>query len=327
MRPSSVRFSMMLASACSGFLLSAGLSRTGQAATYVVPAGFVSAYSWPAYYPTIYYPSAYYAAPALVQPTAYYVPSTYTYRVVPSTWSLPAASLRSTEYTVDYAPSDYYAPAGFTRYYATSGYVPTYAVYPTVLDSCCVPAPVCCDVVAAPAIRVAEPPPAANVIRQAIPPDRAPQGEPSGPGSGRKPIPLDRDSQEGGTISSRVKSPPEAPAAERAQPSGRNEKPETKKASPEPGPARDNNELEPAPPLDPAPARRDSMRPTYPSQPAGSLVQAVLRGRVESNVGDVREGVRVTAASRNAFGVAHSGISDAFGGFAIRSRTETGLSV
>jgi hypothetical protein len=318
MRPLCVRFTMIVASACALLLLSAGAAGTGHAATYLVPTGLASAYYWPASYATVYYPSAYYGAPAVISPAAYYVPSAYTYPAVVSSGSLPTARLVSTDYTVDSASSGYYMPTQVTRYYTTSGYIPTYSVVPSVWDPCCVPAPACCDVVAAPAIRIAPPPSGANAERRPIPLGREPGTESAGPSGGRRPIPLEREPQEGGTISSRVKSPPEAPAADRAQPAGRNERPENKKAPAEPAPARDNDELEPAPPLDTSPTRRDSMRPTYSSQGASSLVQAVLRGRVESDAGESREGVRVTVASKSAIGRFHSGMSDAFGGFAIR---------
>lgn len=318
MRPLSVRFSMSVASACALLLLSAGAPRTGHAATYLVPTGLASAYYWPASYATVYYPSAYYAAPAVVSKAAYYVPSAFTSPSVVTSWSVPAARLVATDYTVDSDPSAYYLPTQVTRYYTTSRTIPTYSVVPTVWDPCCVPAPACCDVVAAPAIRIAEPPNGANAERRPIPLGREPGTESAGPSGGRRPIPLEREPQEGGTISSRVKSPPEAPAADRAQPAGRNESPENKKAPLEPAPARENNELEPAPPIDTSATRRDSMRPAYPSQGAGSLRQAVLRGRVESETGESRESVRVTTASRNAIGVGHSGMSDAFGNFAIR---------
>jgi len=172
--------------------------------------------------------------------------------------------------------------------------------------------------VTSPPLRIAEPPNGASGARQAIPLDRGPRGQSTGQSDDRRPIPLDREPPEGGTISSKVKSPPEAPAANRAQPSGRNESPELKKNAPEPAPARDNEGLEPAPELDPAPVQRDSMRPKYPAQPESSLVRGILRGRVESDAGDARESVRVTAVSRNPIGLAHSGTSDAFGAFAIR---------
>jgi hypothetical protein len=109
-----------------------------------------------------------------------------------------------------------------------------------------------------------------------------------------------------------VKSPPEAPAANRAQSPGQSESTEKKKSPAESAPDRDDVDLEPAPPLDTPAKRRDSMRPAYP------LPQGVLRGRVESDAGNSREGVRVTAASRNTIGIARSGTSDAFGTFAIR---------
>jgi hypothetical protein len=149
-----------------------------------------------------------------------------------------------------------------------------------------------------------------------MPLERGPQS--SGSNGGRRPIPLEREGEGGGTISSRVKSPPDAPAAEGAQPSGRNESPENKKASPTPARPRDNDGLESAPTPDANATRRDSMRPAYSPERAVRLAQGILRGRVESDAGSSREGVRVTVASRNALGQARSGISDAFGAFAIR---------
>lgn len=294
MRPLSVRFSMMAAIASMALLLPAGAAPSARAATYFVPAVFASAYDWPAYYPTVYYPSA------------------YIYPSVATSWSWPAASVVATDYTVAYDTAAYYVPTQYAPYYTTARYIPTYTVYPTVLDSGCVPAPVCCDVVAAPAVRVAVPPPGATVAPPAMPLDRSRAAEPAAPGGGRRPIPLDRETPEGGTISSRVKSPPEAPAADRGQSPARNENPEKKKDSGGSARPGDGNEIEAAPPLEPSPTRRESMRPAFPSVPA------VLRGRVESDAGDFREGVRVTVVSLNSLGLAHSGISDAFGGFAIR---------
>jgi hypothetical protein len=312
MRPLTLRFSpiVIAASVGIGFFLPPGMTPTGQAATYVVPTSLASPYYWTAYYPTVYYPSAYYATAAVAAPTAYYVPTTYTYPTVLSRGTLPATTLVTTDYVVD---------PGVPAYY-----VPTVSVYPTVLDSYCAPAPVCCDVVAAPPLRVLGPPVAAGAgpSPQVRPLDEAPRGEPAAP-NGRRPIPLERNGQaqgqgqgpspEGGTISSRVKSPPEAPPADRAKTPARNEGAEKKNAAPEPGRDNDTKDLlEPAPPLESSPSRRDSMRPVY------SSVQSVLRGRVENDAGDVREGVRITVASRNAPGIAHAGISDAFGVFAIR---------
>ncbi|MGO9466894.1 MAG: carboxypeptidase-like regulatory domain-containing protein [Isosphaeraceae bacterium] len=44
----------------------------------------------------------------------------------------------------------------------------------------------------------------------------------------------------------------------------------------------------------------------------------VLRGQVESDAGESREGVRVTVASRTDLGLSRSGLSNAVGRFAIR---------
>jgi len=89
-----------------------------------------------------------------------------------------------------------------------------------------------------------------------------------------------------------------------------------KKATPEPPARGETNEpgLEPAPPLDTPPTKRDSLRPRYQTL----ATRNVLLGRVESESGEAREGVRVTVSSRTEPGLARAGLSNAFGRFAIR---------
>jgi hypothetical protein len=89
-----------------------------------------------------------------------------------------------------------------------------------------------------------------------------------------------------------------------------------KKGAKEAAPRKDTEEplLEPAPPLDGAPTKRDSLRPRYQTQ----TTRNVLLGRVESDAGEAREGVRVTVSSRNDPGLTRAGESNAYGRFAIR---------
>jgi len=89
-----------------------------------------------------------------------------------------------------------------------------------------------------------------------------------------------------------------------------------KKRTPEVAPPRQDSEpaLEPAPPIDGAPQRRESLRPRYQTLTTPN----VLVGRVESDSGEAREGVRVTVSSRTEPGLARAGLSNAFGRFAIR---------
>ncbi len=89
-----------------------------------------------------------------------------------------------------------------------------------------------------------------------------------------------------------------------------------KRTTPDPAqkPEMDEPTLEPAPPLDRTPGRRDSLRPRYPTQ----ATRNVLLGRVESDTGESREGVRITVSSRTEPRLARAGVSNAFGRFAIR---------
>jgi hypothetical protein len=110
-------------------------------------------------------------------------------------------------------------------------------------------------------------------------------------------------------------SPPKPPAASRTQDQPASPSPAKKRANElTPGENTKEPALEPAPPLESVPTKRDSLRPRYLAQ----ATRNVLLGRVESDGGEAREGVRVTVSSRTEPGLARGGVSNAFGRFAIR---------
>ncbi len=306
MRSSSVRFSIIVASACTGLALSAGAARSGHAATYFLPAGFASTYDWPAYYPTVHYPAAYYAETA------------YTYPSVVSAVSWPVVSPVLTSYTVDYASSAYYLPTGYARSYTTSSYIPTYYESPAIWGTSYVAVPglPCAGVVTAAPVRIVEPSNGSNGARRPSPIDRESRDESTGSGGGRRPVPLDREPLEGGTISSKVKSPPDVPPADRGQPPAQNGGRGGEAGGSAPVERGKEPGLEPAPKSgDGATTQRESYR--YTPERSSPATRSVLYGRVETKSGDPREGVRVAVASRTGRRLSRFGISDAFGGFAI----------
>jgi hypothetical protein len=297
MRSLSLRYSSIVAGVCAVAALCAGLTQPTHAATYYLPAGFAPSYYWTGYYPTGFYGTAYYPSTAVRSPTAYYVDTNYSYPRTLSNRVLPSA---------------YYVPTDYTPYFTTSSYIRTYDVYPTVSGTPYVPigGPPCGGVVTAAPVRIVQPPDAA---RQAIPFERESREEPSGPSAGRRPIPLDREPPEEGTISSKVKSPPEAPRADQARPAAPSG-PEKRGSAPAEGgksPA-----LEPAPKSgDQGTSRRESFR--YTPDRSNPAKRNVLQGRVETNSGDPREGVRVAVSSRTGRPISRYGMSDALGNFAI----------
>jgi Carboxypeptidase regulatory-like domain len=62
----------------------------------------------------------------------------------------------------------------------------------------------------------------------------------------------------------------------------------------------------------------NSSRGDAPLSPERQTRRNVLLGRVETDAGEARDGVQVTVSSRTERGLARSGVSDAFGRFAIR---------
>jgi hypothetical protein len=63
--------------------------------------------------------------------------------------------------------------------------------------------------------------------------------------------------------------------------------------------------------------RRESLRPSYAAR-SGSSRSNVLVGRVESEAGEPRGEVPVSVSSRANSSIHHDGLTNAFGGFAIR---------
>jgi hypothetical protein len=90
------------------------------------------------------------------------------------------------------------------------------------------------------------------------------------------------------------------------------------KAAPPAAPADDNEQIDlrPAPGSDET-VRRDSLRPVYPRLRTVDR-RNVLIGSVETDDGQPRAEVPVTVVNRSNTAIRHSGLSSAFGGFAIR---------
>ena len=95
----------------------------------------------------------------------------------------------------------------------------------------------------------------------------------------------------------------------------------SKKAASPVAPAGDQNdgELVPAPgPDNSGTIRRESLRPNYTARALRSARRNILVGRVESEAGEPRGEVPVSVTSRNNSLVHRDGLTNAFGGFAIR---------
>jgi hypothetical protein len=237
-----------------------------------------------------------------------------------ATYFLPA-SFASPYYWPAYYPyvtSAYYLPTDYTPYYATSLYVPTYYQYPAVWSTSYVtvsPSPCECAVSAAP-VRIIEPSNGSYGALSPAPVDRESVGQPTVPGGSRRPIPLDRESRDDGTISSKVPSPPDVPKADQAQPQGQHGSGGKRSSGASPVEGGKSPSLESAPKSgNLGTERRESLR--YTPDRSSPAKRSVLNGRVETDSGDVREGVRVAVVSRTDARLFHAGISDALGTFAI----------
>jgi len=162
-------------------------------------------------------------------------------------------------------------------------------------------------------VRITEPSNGSNAARRPLPFDREPGGESTAPSGERRPIPLDREPTEGGTISSKVKSPPETPPADQSRPRGQRGSDGSSSSAID---GSQSPALEPAPKSgDLGPSRRDSFR--YTPDRSTPAKRNVLQGRVETSSGDPREGVRVAVSSRTGRPIHRYGTSDALGSFAI----------
>jgi hypothetical protein len=124
------------------------------------------------------------------------------------------------------------------------------------------------------------------------------------------------------------KNPASQPATKSSAPSGTNaaQKQDTDaaaktKAAPPAAPAGEPNEidLKPAPGFDGSGTiRRDSSKPIYSTRALRPERRNVLIGKVESSTGEPQGEVPVTVTSRSNSLIHHDGLTNAFGGFAIR---------
>jgi hypothetical protein len=269
-------------------------------------------------------------------PTSYvsttYVPTTYVSSYVPTTYVSP------TYYTTSYRVGRY-RPTTYT-YYPTTYYPTVYeTAYRSVSD-------ICCDeiVVDAPA----------RVVQQDSGSSSAPSGgskevesrsleDPTIPSYVDAPLPADNTKARSAVRSDGANkantggaaSPPVPPPAEEddavtkaaakgaatqkkspAQKSDGSATPKTKAPPAAPSDESDQIDLRPAPAGN-EPVRRDSMKAIYPRVRAADR-RNILFGSVETDDGRPRGEVPVTVINRTNSAIRHTGLSNAFGGFAIK---------
>jgi hypothetical protein len=325
-------------------------------ATAYWPSTYVaSSYVWPTsyygstYYPTAYYsPTAYYADAYSVWPSTY-VGTAYTVRrglfgrlrlvERPVIASYGTTYLPTSYYLPSYYTTSYYAPTVYSpTVYSPTVYTPTVSRYPTVWESAYVSSSdVCCDQVAwaqpvSPAPAQSYTAPRSSGGSKTIQSD--PMNDPTI--SSNVEPPPDESKQprsapaETSKAPARADSPPNVPAAARekstaapAAGSGTTKDSASPAVNPKPIPpsAPSGEETEPdlrPAPVDNAPNRRDSMRPTYGSRSLRPDLRNVLIGRVESDAGDPLGEVPVSVTSRNNTAIRRDGMTNAFGNFAIR---------
>ncbi|MFI5460779.1 MAG: hypothetical protein ACHRXM_35660 [Isosphaerales bacterium] len=258
-------------------------------------------------------------------------------------------------YETAYAPSSYVRPTYYATSYRLRTYTPTVYEYPAVWETASVIPRGDCDEVAW--TYPVQTPPASSITgsragtsnkaaqsesnEEPIPSyvDVPPRDEPAAP---RKPT---SDAAKAQTpAAGRADSPPVVPAADQGQTTPKNQtnqpapkavpgaganpgasKPDADaaakaKAGAPAAPSGDPNELLPAPGADSSGTiRRDAGKAVYSSTRALRPERRnVLIGRVESSAGDPQGEVPVTVTSRSNNLIHHDGLTNAFGGFAIR---------
>ena len=275
-----------------------------------------------------------------------YVPTTYLSTYVPTTY-VP------TTYVSPYVGARYVAPTYYATSYRARAYRPTsYTYYPTLYETAYASAAdICCDeVVVDSTIRTV---PQSSVGSYS--PARRPKEVESGSMDEgaydsivNTPLPSDTAKQRStlrsdGTTNAQPKgdaaradSPPNAPlataeeeaeskAATKAAGTPKNAPgqksggaPGTKKGNPPAAPADESEGID----LRPAPAdgevtRRDSMKALYPRLRSADR-RNILFGTVETDDGQPRDEVPITVVNRNNSVIRRTGVSNAFGTFAIR---------
>jgi len=256
-------------------------------------------------------------------------------------------------YATTYVPSSYVLPTYYATSYRLRTYTPTVYEYPAVWETASVIPRGDCDEVAW-NYPVTSPPASSITERRASTSNKAaqresneepipsyvdvpPRDEPTAP---RSPA-SDAATKAQTPAAGRADSPPLPPAAETpknqtSQPAptaapgaganlGGASKPDADaaakaKAAVPTAPGGDQNELVPAPGADSSGTiRRDAGKAVYSSTRALRPERRnVLIGRVESSAGDPQGEVPVTVTSRSNNLIHHDGLTNAFGGFAIR---------
>ncbi len=297
-------------------------------ATVYTPTTYAPVYT-PTTYATVYTPTTYAAQAEWVEPTAYvrtvYERGLFRRRRVIVDRPLYAGYAE----TAYWLPSTYVAP----RYRATVYEYPTVSESSYTLAS----APICDDQVrpastaasagedrlepVAPEKAAASKPGDQGTISSSVgavkPPAAKPPGAPAGAAVGATgdttpPAPT-VPSHEQSTIRPTAPAQPK-PAAAPSTDAKAKDKPPVAPADAAPA----GLDLQPAPPLgdEPGVTRRESLKPTYATP--RPIRRAVLKGAVENPSGEAREEVSVSVASRDNGEIAHNGVTDAYGRFAIR---------
>jgi hypothetical protein len=260
-----------------------------------------------------------------------------------------------TSYATTYVPSTYVYPTYYTTSYRLRSYTPTVYEYPTTWETSSLVRRLDCDEVAwAPSVSqpalVSPSRPAAaagsgtsqldNIEDPTIPSDVGPprsEERTTGRAVGSEPVTKGQ-----APASGRADSPPNPPAAEQGQGAVKNQTsqpgaksnagagaaPGAAKSEPDAAtkakaaaPAGDANDID----LKPAPGfegsgtiRRDAGKAIYSTRALRPERRNVLVGRVESSTGEPQGEVPVSVTSRSNSLVHHDGLTNAFGGFAIR---------
>jgi Carboxypeptidase regulatory-like domain len=296
-------------------------------------------------YPTAYVPTTYVSS---------YVPTTYVSSYVPTTY---VSSYVPTTYVSSYVPTTYVAPTYYSTAYSVRRYRPTtYTYYPTLYETAYTTVPeICCDTVVVdstvrsvpqssvsssagsrgekevgasshedPTIPSYVDTPQPNNMRERRSTAQGDQGTGAQSKAGAKradsppnPPAAGADEDAASKAATRTEGgggavPKNVPA--KNAPGGASE---SKKAVSPVAPEGDEDlKLEPAPAAGDGVVRRDSLRPVYPRLRSVDR-RNILFGTVETEDGRPRGEVPVTVINRNSGAIRHSGVSNAFGGFAI----------
>jgi len=319
-------------------------------AAYVVPSYFSTGYVVPSSYSTTYI-----AEPVNLLPTTY-VATTYRRGLLGRRWLVERPVTASygttyvpTSYATTYIPSSYVLPTYYTTSYGFRTYTPTVYEYPAVWETAAVIARGDCDEVVW-TYPVRPPASASGTSPRASASTRAAQSEsnedptiPSNvdpllsrettpprtpaapvPGDNSPVVPTVEKGQATPKTESKQATPKSGGGAGANPEASKTDADAAAKAKATPPSARSGEQndtgLVPAPGTDPSGTiRRESGKAVY-STPRTLRPERrnVLIGRVESSAGDPQGEVAVTVTSRSNNLIHRDGLTNAFGGFAIR---------